>query len=133
MRRSVASGLASGSGCFATTHRIPWNQWTYTVMANGGFDADSTRTTAPIDRLANRLFMPLGELLHPVHVLRHSEADDYFVHQHLAAPALAMSSAIPLPDPTSPRPHLQVALNESERLAVVHPGLWRNAPQPVQR
>ena len=29
-----------------------------------------------------------------------------------------MTSAIPLPDPTSPRPRLQVALNESERLAV---------------
>ena len=107
-------------------------QWNYTVMANGGlaampnvnlasnigFDADGTDTNAPTNRLANRPSSPLRELLHPAHVLHHSEADDYFVHQHLAPPAPAMSSAIPLPDPSSPRPRLQVALNEGERLAV---------------
>jgi SAM-dependent methyltransferase len=107
-------------------------QWIYTVMANGGlaalpnvnlasnigFDGDGTHTFNPEARIARIPTAPLGELLHPAHVLRHSEADDYFVHQHLAPETPAMSSAIPLPDPTNPRPRLQVALNEGERLAV---------------
>jgi hypothetical protein len=88
------------------------------LASNIGFDGDGTHTFNPEARIAHLPTAPLGELVHPAHVLRHSEADDYFVHQHLAAPALAMSSAIPLPDPTSPRPRLQVALNEGERLAV---------------
>lgn len=107
-------------------------QWNYTVMANGGlaalpnmnlatnigFDADSTHTFNPEARDAYLPTAPMMELIHPPHVLRHSEADDYFVYEHLMRPTAPMSSAIPLPDPISPRPQLQVALSEGERLAV---------------
>lgn len=107
-------------------------QWLYTLMAhsglvilpnvnlacNIGFDHQATHTTSSQSPLANRPTAPLGELVHPPHVLRHSEADDYFVHHYLVRQSVAMSSAIPLPDPGSPRPRLQVALNQGERLAV---------------
>jgi len=107
-------------------------QWSYTVMVNGGlvalpntnlasnigFNKQATHTLSHVSTLANLPTQPLGEIVHPRHVLRNTDADDYFVFKHVQTPSSPMHSAKPLPDLTTVRPRIRVLLENGERLSV---------------